>query len=231
MVDAGGRGKGLIASACPAAFPMEGILDSIRERGGYSSGRTKGGMLMQIRKLVVYAEELRREGGKEIVPPVMVTAAAAVIANPWAGMGYVEDLKPAIDDLAPRLGRILVDTLLETVGSGERVEAFGKSAIVGTAGEIEHAAAMIQTLEFGNLFRDAVGGTSVLSSTSTRAGPGATISIPMIHKTDSARRSHFITLAFSIHDAPASDEICVAIGASTGSRPHHRIGDRRTEVA
>src|SRR5262249_7034031 len=148
-----------------APLQAAGFLDSPRWPWGYSSRGRKGESFMRIRKLVVYAEELGHEGGRAGEHPGELSGAAAGIATPWAGMGYVEDLMPTIEEMVPELGQILVGTLMETVGSGDRVEAFGKAAVVGTAGEIEHAAAMIQTLKFGNVFREAVGGTSVLAST------------------------------------------------------------------
>ena len=102
--------------------------------------------------------------------------------------------------------------------------------MVGTSGEVEHGSALIHTLRFGNKFREAVGGTSYLSFTNTRGGPGATVSIPMMHKLDAGQRSHYLTLELTIEDAPFADEIIVAIGASRGGRPHHRIGDRYQDM-
>tara|TARA_B100000676_G_scaffold104532_1_gene104329 strand:- start:226 stop:543 length:318 start_codon:yes stop_codon:yes gene_type:complete len=93
---------------------------------------------------------------------------AAVIANPWAGQGFVEDLRPMILDLAPKLGEVLVPRLVDLSGGGNAVEAYGKAAMVGTSGEVEHASAFIHTLRFGNVFRDAVGGTA-LSATPVAA--------------------------------------------------------------
>ena len=84
--------------------------------------------------------------------------------------------------------------------------------------------------QFGNIFRDAVGGTSYLSFTNTRGGPGAAIQIPMMHKHDAGLRSHYLTLEMVIPDAPAPDEIVVAIAAAEGGRPHHRIGNRYTDM-
>ena len=115
-------------------------------------------------------------------------------------------------------------------GGGDAIEAYGKAAMVGTSGEIEHGSALIHTLRFGNVFRDAVGGTSYLSFTNSRGGPGATISIPMMHKSDPGWRSHYLTLEMTVADAPSPDEIVVAIGASVGGRPHHRIGNRYSDM-
>jgi hypothetical protein len=102
--------------------------------------------------------------------------------------------------------------------------------VVGTAGEIEHASAQIHTLRFGNQFRKAVGAKSYLSFTNTRGGPNCPAVIPLMHKLEEGMRSHYLTIQFAISDAPALDEIVVALGASIGGRPHHRIGDRYQDL-
>jgi len=183
-----------------------------------------------IRKLVRHLEDSFSEGGKDGPVPVRMVAAAAVIRNPWAGRGFVEDLRPEIMTVAPELGRRLVAAVLEACGSAERVEAYGKAAVVGTGGEIEHASALIHTLRFGNLYREAVGGKSYLSFTNKRGGAGCAIAIPMMHKLDEGKRSHYLTVEFSINDAPGPDEIVVALGAATGGRLHPRIGDRYQDM-
>jgi hypothetical protein len=119
---------------------------------------------------------------------------------------------------------------MELAGGAPSVEAYGKAAVVGSDGEVEHASALIHTLRFGNQLREAVGGTSYLSFTNKRAGPGCSIDIPMTHINSEGLRSHFLTISFTIPDAPAADEIVVAIGAGTAGRPHHRIGDRHQDM-
>ncbi len=183
-----------------------------------------------IRKIVHYQEETLIEGGKEAARPLKMVAAAAVLRNPWAGRGFVEYLKPEIHAIAPVLGELLTARILGLVGSGDAVEGYGKAAVVGTAGEIEHASALIHTLRFGNHYRRAVGAKSYLSFTNVRGGPNCAISVPMMHKGDEGMRSHYLTLQFSINDAPAPDEIVVALAASVGGRPHHRIGDRYQDL-
>jgi Amino acid synthesis len=187
-------------------------------------------MALELRKTVTFVEETLIEGGKVAAKPLKLFAAAAVLRNPWAGRGFVEDLRPEIHALAPLLGELLTDKILAIAGSGEAVEGYGKAAIVGTSGEIEHASALIHTLRFGNRFRKAVGAKSYLSFTNTRGGPNAPIVIPLMHKLDEGMRSHYLTIQFAIPDAPAPDEIVVALGASIGGRPHHRIGDRYQDV-
>jgi hypothetical protein len=187
-------------------------------------------MTNSIRKIVSYIDETLIEGGRAARQPLKLFAVAAVVKNPWAGQGFVEDLGPEIRQLAPVLGEILTSRILSLAGSGEAVEGYGKAAIVGTAGEIEHASALIHTLRFGNIFRKAVGAKSYLSFTNVRGGPGCPLAIPMMHKHDEGMRSHYLTVQFSITDAPAPDEIVVALGASIGGRPHHRIGDRYQDL-
>ncbi len=184
--------------------------------------------MAQIRKYVQYVEDIEFEG--KAGDPVRMAAVAAVLTNPWAGRGFVENLRPEILEIAPVLGKELVGRLLDLCGGGDRVEAYGKAAVVGTSGEVEHASALIHTLRFGNMFRNAVGGTAYLSFTNVRGGPAAPIVIPMMHKLDEGLRSHYLTLSFTISDAPAADEIVVAIGASTGGRLHPRIGNRYIDL-
>ncbi len=185
---------------------------------------------LQLRKLVATTEDVHIEGGRKADPPLRLCGVAAVIANPWADQGFVEDLRPTILELAPDLAEVMVPRLVDLAGSGDVVEGYGKAAMVGTNGEIEHGSAIIHTLRFGNVFRDAVSGTAYLSFTNTRGGPGATVSIPMMHKIDPGWRSHYLTFEMAIADSPGPDEIVVAIGASVGGRPHHRIGNRYSDM-
>ncbi|MEA2780635.1 MAG: hypothetical protein QOK29_2179 [Rhodospirillaceae bacterium] len=187
-------------------------------------------MVAQVRKIVRYVEDILIEGGRAGAEPVRMVMAAAVLRNPWAGRGFVDNLRPEIMDVAPDLGRRLVAVILECCGSPDKVEGYGKAAVVGTAGEVEHASALIHTLRFGNLFREAVGGKSYLSFTNKRGGPGCSIAVPMMHKLDEGMRSHYLTVECTINDAPAPDEIVVALGASTGGRLHPRIGDRYLDM-
>jgi len=184
----------------------------------------------QIRKLVKFVEEVHIEGGKEANPPWTMMAVAAVVANPWAGRGFVEDLRTDILQIAPPLGEKMVAPLMEMAGGADKVEAYGKAAVVGVNGEVEHASGLIHTLRFGNQLREAVNGENFLSFTNKRAGPGTAITIPMMDKMDAGRRSHYISLEFHIIDAPAADEIVVALGVALNGRPHHRIGDRYQDM-
>jgi len=187
-------------------------------------------MTLAIRKLVKYQDTSMIEGGKPAEVPLYLFAAAAVITNPWQGQGFVDDLGPQIRQIGPVLGKLLTETILDMTGGGDAVEAYGKAAVVGTEGEIEHGSALIHTLHFGNIYRNAVGAQSYLSFTNTRGPANAPIMIPLMHKHDAGKRSHYLTVQFAISDAPAPDEIVVSLGASIGGRPHHRIGDRYKDL-
>jgi len=183
-----------------------------------------------IRKTVLHVETTHVDGGRSAPRPLKMVAAAAVIKNPWAGRGYVEDLSPEIRALGPQLSQHLTDLILGEVGSGDAVEAFGKSAVVGLDGELEHASALIHTLHFGNIYRNAVSAKSYLAFTNTRGPANSPICLPMMDKNDEGRRSHYLTLQFAIADAPAADELLIVLGAATAGRPHHRIGDRYQDL-
>lgn len=187
-------------------------------------------MSAAIRKTLLHVETTFVEGGKEAPIPLRLIAALAVVKNPWAGRGFVEDLKPEIQSVAPVLGELLTGMIIEAAGSGAAVEGYGKSAVVGLDGEIEHASALIHTLRFGNHYRSAVGAKSYLAFCNTRGPANAPIMIPLMDKNDEGRRSHYLTIHCAIPDAPRADEIVVALGASIGGRPHHRIGDRYQDL-
>lgn len=185
-----------------------------------------------IRRVVDYVEDTLIDGGRAAPVPLRMAATAAVISNPWPAGSFIEDLQPQILEHAKVLADTIVPRLVSLMGGPGRIEAFGKCAVTGTQGEIEHAAGLIHTLHFGNVFRIAAGGDSFLSFTNKRAGPGTALTIPMTHKDSEKKgaRSHFLTMEFCIPDAPAPDEIVVALGAASGGRPHHRIGDRVNDM-
>ena len=186
-------------------------------------------MHFTVRKYVTYDEEVLVEGGKATAEPWRLFAVAAIVTNPWAGR-YVEDLKPGIMAYGPPLGEALTQRIVALAGGGNQIEAYGKSAVVGLDGEIEHASALIHTLRFGNFFREAVGATSYLSFANTRGAANAAITVPLMDKHDAGRRSHYLTVQFAIPDAPRADEIVVVLGGANGGRPHHRIGDRYQDL-
>ena len=186
-------------------------------------------MELEIRKFVTYSEEVHIEGFKKTDKPLHIFAVAAVITNPWAGK-FVEDLKPEIQAFAPLLGEQLTTKILKLAGGPNQIEAYGKAAVVGTDGEIEHASALTHTLRFGNFYRNAVDAKSYLVFTNTRSPANGPIMIPLMHKHDPGQRSHYHTIQFSISDAPSANEIVIALGGANGGRPHHRIGDRYQDL-
>jgi hypothetical protein len=183
----------------------------------------------KIRKTVLYIEDIHIEGGRSVPRPYRAVVAAAIIENPWAGRGFVEDLRPGINSVAPQLGLLLAPMIMD-VADADAIEAYGKAAVVGTSGEVEHASAMIHTLRFGNVLRESAAGVSFLPFTNKRAAPGCSIDVPMKHKTAEGTRSHFLTVSFVVPDAPGPDEIVVALAAATSGRPHARIGDRYEDM-
>ena len=186
-------------------------------------------MAPEIRKIVTYDEEVLIEGFKQAPVPWRMFAVAAVLKNPWSGR-FVDNLKPEIQAFGPVLGEMMTERMLALAGSGEAIEAYGKAAVVGLDGEIEHASGLIHTLRFGNFYREAVDAKSYLAFTNIRAGANAPIMVPLMDKNDAGRRSHYLTIHFAISDAPRADEIVVVLGGATGGRPHHRIGDRYQDL-
>jgi hypothetical protein len=188
-------------------------------------------MDLRIRKLVNFEEEIRIEGERAANPPLRMLGVAAVVKNPWAGRGFVENLKPEIQRFAPILGMLLTNRIVAMAGGADKIEAYGKAAMAGLDCEQEHASALIHTLHFGNFYREALGAKTYLGFTNTRGPANSQIQIPLMDKHDTGRRSHYLTVQFSIADAPADDELIVAFGGATGGRPHHRIGDRYQDLA
>lgn len=182
-----------------------------------------------LRKLVVYRDVVLTEAGKAPAQPVRRASVAAVIRNPWTGTGPSADLSAEQGRVGPVLARLLTDRLVASLGGMDEIEAFGKAAIVGTAGEIEHAGALIHTPYFGNLVREFLQGESIICFADTRAEAGETLVVPLWHKTRASTRSHYQTVSARVSDAPRPDEIVVIAAASTGPRPHPRIGDRMTD--
>ena len=178
--------------------------------------------MFEIRKIVVFTEEICREGGWACPEPIRRCAVMAVIQNEGAGK-YVEDLQPFIDE-GDRLGQLLTERAMEVLGR-ENIESFGKGAIVGLDGEIEHGAAM-NHVKFGNAIRRALGYPckTIIPSTITRGAAGTTLDIPLVHREANLVRSHFDAIKIGIPDAPNSDELVIAAAFATGGRPHPRLG-------
>lgn len=182
---------------------------------------------MNIRKIVTVVEEIRTEGGREVYPAARVAVVAAVLDNPWAGQGFVEDLGPGIDAHASDLGALLAPTVMEALGAP--AEAYGKGAIVGLDGEIEHGSALIHTLKFGDHFRKAASATTLLPAVEKRGPAGIVFDIPLKHITDATIRSHHQTVEVRIADAPHPGELVIALAAAAQGRPQQRLAALATE--
>ena len=185
-------------------------------------------MPAEIRRTLLNVQTTRIEGGKAVPVPTKLVAALVIIRNPWAGRGWVEDLSSEVRDICPEIGKLLTGIILEL--TGDKIEGVGKASVVGMGGEIEHAQALTHSLWFGNQFRDAVKAKSYLAFTNTRGSAGCSMMIPLMDKNDGGRRSHYQTIHLTVPDAPADDEIIVALGASIGGHPLHRIGDRYQDL-
>jgi hypothetical protein len=184
-----------------------------------------------LRKLVTYRESVIAEAGAHPARPALQAGVAAVLRNPWAGTGPTYDLFDHASRIAPVLAQLLTDRLIDVLGGADVVQAFGKAAIVGSAGEIEHGGALIHTPFFGNLMREFLGGESIICFSDTRAEAGEALVVPMWHKTKAATRDYYQTIAIRVPDAPRADELVIVAAGSTGPRPHPRIGDRSTDPA
>ena len=185
---------------------------------------------MEIRKYITIVEETLKEGGKKVDPVTRKAAAIAVIKNPFAGK-YVENVDPLID-VGEELGGILAKRAVEALKiAPESSESYGKAAIVGTDGELEHAAAILHP-KLGTPMRKAVGGgKAIIPSSKKIGGPGTEIDVPLHYKDAAFVRSHFDAMAVRVPDAPRPDEIVVVIVVTDSGRPHPRIGGLKKEEA
>lgn len=183
---------------------------------------------MIIRKLLVSVEETRLEMGREVSPPIRRAIAAMVLKNPFAGR-YVEDLSELTEASVP-LGAELAARAIAALGiPGDQVHSFGKAAIVGEDGELEHAAALLHP-KMGAPVRSALGkGPALIPSAKKRGGPGTPIDIPLGHKDAAFVRSHFDAIEARITDAPMRDEILLCLALTTGGRPLPRVGGLTVE--
>jgi Amino acid synthesis len=179
-------------------------------------------MALVVRKVVVQIEETLREAGREVEPSRRRTVAAAVITNPLAGR-YVDDLAELVD-LGAEVGGLLAARAVAALGCApDDVVAYGKAAIVGTDGELEHAAALLHP-RFGGPVRAAVDhGHAIIPSTKKVAGVGATITVPITNKDDIWSFDEMDAAEISIPDAPRADEVVVVLAVALGGRPLARV--------
>lgn len=177
---------------------------------------------VEIRKRVILVEDIFHEGGPVAAKPYRRGAILSVIKNPFAGR-YVEDIVGFSDDLKPlglEMAKALIDALC---GDPKAIQGYGKGAIVGSAGEIEHGA--LWHVPGGYAMREALGGAkAIVPSAKKVAGPGARLDVPITHIDASYVRSHFDAIEVGIADAPRADEILLVLAMTTGARVHDRAG-------
>jgi Amino acid synthesis len=176
-----------------------------------------------VRKFLTLVETTRREMGKDLTVPTRKAAAIAVIENPFAGRD-AQDLEPLIA-IGEELGGVLGGMAVAALGvAPSAIESYGKAAIVGEAGELEHAAAILHP-RLGKPLRAAVEkGAALVPSSKKMGGVGTAIDVPLGHKDAAYVRSHFDAMEVRVPDAPRAGEIVVAIVVSGGGRPRPRIG-------
>jgi hypothetical protein len=175
-----------------------------------------------VRKKLTSVEEIFHEGGPVAAKPLQRAAALAVIRNPFAG-SFVTSIESFMDDLKP-LGLAMARDLVTALGGDPTiVEGYGKGAIVGSAGELEHGA--LWHVPGGYAMREVLGGAkAIVASTKKVGGPGTRLDVPITHINASYVRSHFDAMEVGINDAPRADEILLALVMTTGARVHARVG-------
>jgi len=174
-----------------------------------------------IRKIVTAIEDVFSDEGKIANSPLRKVAVSAVCKNPCAG-AYVDDLSVLIDG-SGEVGNRIASLAAEHMGD-HGVQSYGKGAVVGLNGELEHAEAVLTTI-FGDAMRSAVGGGKAwICHMAKRGGPGTIIDIPLAHKDALMVRSHYDAMTIMIPDAPLPDEIAITCVFTSGGRLNHRIG-------
>jgi len=176
---------------------------------------------VDVRRVVVTSEVTTQEMGRALDQPITRVTAAAIFQNPYAGT-YEDNLEP-LYEISTELGEMLSTKAVEALGGGEP-HSYGKAAIVGTNGELEHGAALLHP-KLGGPLREAVGGgKSIIPSAKKRGGPGVTIDVPLHHRNAAFVRSHFDAIEFRHVDAPHPDELVLIVAVTDGGRPFPRIG-------
>lgn len=174
-----------------------------------------------IRRTCLLVEEIHHEGGPVAANPRQRAAMLAVVKNPFAG-GYAAELEGAMDDLKP-LGMMMSARLIEALGGAQHIDAYGKGAIVGAAGELEHGA--LWHVPGGYAMRELLGeAMAIVPSSKKVGGLGARIDIPIGHINAAYVRSHFDAMEVGLTDAPRADEILFALVMACGPRVHARVG-------
>jgi Amino acid synthesis len=180
-------------------------------------------MNMEIRKIAVWVEETHSEIGQVISPATRKAAAVAVIANPFAGQ-FVADLEPLMD-MGAELGGLLGHKCVEALGiEPQQAQSYGKAAMVGENGELEHAAALLHPSLGAPLRKEVEKGAALVPSSKKMGGPGQVLDVPLGHKDAAYVRSHFDAIEVRLNDAPRANEIMVAVAVTDSGRPLPRVG-------
>ena len=181
---------------------------------------------IEIRKFATFVEEIFHEGGPVAATPLKVGAIAAVVRNPFAGR-YVPEIAHLMEQLRP-LGLEMSTRLAQALAGGDlsRIEGFGKGAIVGSAGELEHGA--LWHVPGGYAMRDLLGKAKAIVPSTKKVGPvGARLDVPVTHINASYVRGHFNAMEVGVSDAPRADEMVLILVMTTGGRVHDRVGGLR----
>jgi hypothetical protein len=180
-------------------------------------------MIAAIRKLVIQVDEIRIEMGRAVEPPTRRAVAMAVIDNPFAGR-YSDSLE-SLSTIGEELGQLLGARCVAALGiRPDQAQSYGKAAIVGEAGELEHAAAILHPKMGSTLRREVSSGAALVPSAKKRGGLGTAIDVPLGHKEAAFVRSHFDAIEARVSDAPRANEIVVAIAVTDSGRPLARVG-------
>ncbi|MDC1427594.1 amino acid synthesis family protein [Rhodospirillaceae bacterium] len=183
-----------------------------------------------IRKLVTIVDEIHSEMGKTINPPTRRAAAIAVIENPFAGF-YQEDLDDLMS-IGEELGSLLGKRCIEALGiKPSEAESYGKAALIGENGELEHGAALLHPRMGAPLRSEVEKGAALVPSSKKRGPMGDALDIPLGHKNAAYVRSHFDGMEVRVNDAPRANEILVAIAVTDSGRPLPRVGGLKAEDA
>lgn len=176
-----------------------------------------------VRKLVVQVDQIHREMGRDVDPPTRRALAMAVIINPCAGR-YEENLD-ALISIGEELGALLGERCVQALGIAPgQAQSYGKAAIVGEAGELEHAAAILHPKLGAPLRRAVEKGAALVPSAKKQGGVGTAVDVPLGHKDAAFVRSHFDAIEARVSDAPRANEIVVAVAVTDSGRPLPRIG-------
>jgi len=179
-----------------------------------------------LRKTMIFIEDIHHDGGSPAKLPRRRAAIIAIVKNPFAGR-YVEDLRPAMDDLKP-LGLMMTDRLIEAMGGIEGIDGYGKAALAGEGGELEHTA--LWHVPGGYAMRERLGeAKAIVPSAMKVGGPGTRVDVPLGHINAAYVRSHFDAMEVGVADAPRAGELLFALAMSRGPRIHNRMGGLAAE--